>query len=48
MLLTSVGEELRVDGLEGLLTHHARGTFRLEAPVQPLDLLLGEARHAAQ
>lgn len=46
--LTTVGKELRVDGFEGLLTHHSRRTFGLKAPVQPLDLLLREARHAAQ
>lgn len=46
--LTSMGKELWVNRLERLLTYHPRRTFRLESPVQTLDLLLGEPCYSAQ
>ncbi|KAJ8895594.1 hypothetical protein PR048_000930 [Dryococelus australis] len=46
--LTSLGEELRVDALEGLLADDSGRALGLEAAVDSLELILGEARGSAQ
>lgn len=42
--LTALGEELREDVLEGVLVDVARRALLLEAPIDHLYLLAGEAR----